>query len=475
MATRLSLATSLNRPFIDSSKFDDEPVYALVEIQPVVDVHAGQRSPLNLVLVVDSSGTMYNFQLTEDEREHWMSIALTRDEMERGEADDQDAVFWSGQTLLDMESAVRKPMTLAVEAIKELLHNLQFGDKVAVIAFADSPLTIFGADDWLRNSEECLGRLDALLAQQLSIDIGNGTQLAAPLENAYSLINQSASDHSVNRIIVISDGIVQDEIRTNAIVSTIQNGGVAISTIGVGDDFDEEFLMNVADITRGGYHYAADIQTITSELMSELVTIKSTAVKQLHIAVQGSSGSVVQDVYLARPNMTIFDEIEESNGWIRARIGDLPSDLTTAVLIQIAPAKLVDGSRQIGAIELSWQSMDSTTQTSTPVTQSETIQATYTTNSFELSTVNSEVQQLVDRFKVYKLEREAQRAQELGDLDTAKEKLGAATRQLRDLGEDSLATDLEAEIKNIGSSINDPTRVKRIKATTRRLGANTTT
>jgi Ca-activated chloride channel family protein len=473
MATHLSLSTSLNRLYINSSQFEEDPIYALLELQPVVEAATSQRSPLNIVIVIDSSGTMYNFQLNETERDYWMGLALSRDEMERGEADAQEAVFWSGQTLLDMQSIVRKPITLAVDAIKELLHSLQFGDKVAVIAFADTPLTIFGADDWTRNSEECFGRLDALISQQLSVDIGTGTKLAQPMTNAFDLIRQSGGGVAVDRIIVISDGIVQDEDATNAVVETIKTGGMAVSTIGIGDDFDEEFLMNVADVTRGGYHYAADSQTITSELISELVVIKSTAVRQLHIAAQGIAGTVVQDIYLAKPNMTIFDEIESSNGWISARVGDLPSDLETALLIQLAPSKQDSGRHDIVTIELSWQSSDGVSSLPAQNQQTETIVADYTSDPYELSQTNPPVQELVDRFKVYKFEREAQRAQEVGDTDKAKEKLGAATRQLRNLGENNLADDLEAQIANISAGTDDPTRVKRIKATTRKLGSST--
>ncbi len=474
MATRLTLAASLNRPYISSTQFEDEPVYALLELQPQAEAAGDQRPPLNLVLVVDSSGTMYNFQLTEDERDYWMGLALSRDEMERGEADDQEAVFWSGQTLLDMQSAVRKPMTIAVDAIKELLHSLQYGDLVTVIAFADLPVTIFDANDWQRSTEECVSKLDVLLLQQFPFDIGTGTKMAQPLNLAFERVHHIGGPTTVNRIIVISDGIVQDQRDTNTVVETIQVGGVAISTIGVGDDFDEEFLMNVADITRGAYHYAEDIQTVARELISELVTIQSTAVRQLHVAAQGIAGTVVQDIYMARPNMTIFDEIDASEGWISARVGDLPSDLTTALLIQLAPALNGEGYHDIAKVELSWQSLDGGVNLSAPSLQSETVAATFTSDPDLLGQVNHEVQELVDRFTVYKLEREAQRAQESGDIDRAKDKLGAATRQLRRLGEDSLANDLEAQISSIGTADDDPTRAKRIKATTRRLGASPT-
>jgi hypothetical protein len=471
MATRLSISSSLSRPYISSSKFEEEPIYAQFTLQPIAETAPNQRSPLNIVLVLDSSGTMYNFQLTNDEREYWMGLALSRDEMERGEADAQEAVFWSGQTLIDMQSVVRKPMTVAVNAIKELLHSIQFGDKISVIAFADHSATIFTADEWQRSSDLCLGKLDRLAQQDMSAEIGTGTKMSSPLRTALDMVHQNSATNSVNRIILISDGMVQDQGLTNATVEAIQSSGIAITSIGVGDDFDEEFLMHVADTTRGGYYYAADVQTITSQLMSEMVVIQSTSVKQLYIAVKGLSNTVVQDIYMARPNMTIFDEINAEDGWIQARVGDLPSDMSTTLLIQIAPAMLPEGEHDIASVELSWQSLAGNAALTPPSSQSAVISAKYTDDPALLSEVNQDVKQLVDRLTVYRYEREAQRAQEKGDFDTAKEKLGAATRQLRDLGENSLADDLDQEIVSLGTAANDPNRVKRIKATTRKLGS----
>ena len=71
---------------------------------------------------------------------------------------------------------------------------------------------------------------------------------------------------------------------------------------------------------------------------------------------------------------------------------------------------------------------------------------------------------------MYKYEREAQRAQERGDLEGAREKLGAATRQLHKLGEETLAQEMETQLAGLAQS-DAPSRVKRIKATTRRLGS----
>ena len=147
----LKVSTSLSRPAIPSSRYLDDALYALLEIQPEATV-SDSRPPLNLVLVVDSSASMHHFQLSDEEREYWMGVAISRDELERGEADEADAMYWTGQTLSEMHTLANTPMAQVTEAIKNLLLTLRPVDQVAVIAFADRTHTVFNQQDWAKLS-----------------------------------------------------------------------------------------------------------------------------------------------------------------------------------------------------------------------------------------------------------------------------------------------------------------------------------
>lgn len=468
MSGSLDVRVALNRPYIPSSVYLDEPVYALVDIAPSASAMGASRSPLNIVIVIDSSATMHHFQLTDDERDYWLGLAISRDEMERGQADDQDAIYWTGQTLAEMQTVARKPMALAVEAIKSLLATLQPADTVSVIAFADRVHPVFTAEDWANFPDQCLVQMDLLREQRLPVDIGTGTYMAEALRVAAENLKHSPSNHSVNRLIVISDGIVQDADVTLVNVAAVQEDGIAVTTIGVGDEFDEEFLTRIADNSRGQYYYAADTAEITDQLHQEMTTLESTTLTDLYIAVRGLDGSMVQDVFQVRPSMALFDELYTEDDWMRTRLGDISSAANSAILVQIAPTTLSAGTHPIAEIQFTWSQAVGSPGVGAG-TQKLTINADATDDPTLLSQRNEEVANLVDRFSIYKYEREAQRAQERGDLERAKEKLGAATRELHKIGEEALAQDMEEQIASLGQASADPTRVKRIKATTRRL------
>ena len=467
VSSSLDIRVALSRPNIPPAVYLEDPLYAVLEISPSVSgAPAAGRSPVNLVLVVDSSATMHHFQLTESERDYWLGLAISRDEMERGQADDSDAIYWTGQTLAEMQTIARKPMAIAVEAIKNLLTTLQPDDTIAVYAFADRVHPVFTAQDFANYPDQCLVQMDLLREQRLPADIGTGTYMAEALRAGTDALKQSATQDGVNRLIVISDGIVQDADATLSNVSAIQDEGLAITTIGVGDDFDEEFLTRIADNSRGQYYYAADIAEVTDNLHQEMTTLEAITVTDLYIAVRGLDGSLVQDVFQVRPAMAIFDELYTEDDWLRTRIGDVSTEAPVGILLQIAPTRLDAGERPIAEAQLTWGHSAGTAGAGI---QKVTLEVNVTSDPGMLTQTDASVVNLVDRFSIYKFEREAQRAQERGDLDRAKEKLGAATRELHKLGEVSLAQDMEQQITALGQAATDPTRIKRIKATTRRL------
>ena len=465
----LKINTSLSHPAIPSSHYLDDSLYALMEIQPEVSL-SGSRPPLNLVLVVDASASMHHFQLSDEEREYWMGVAISRDELERGEADESEAMYWTGQTLSEMHTLANTPMAQVTEAIKSLLMTLRPTDQVAVIAFADRTHTVFNQQDWANFPDGCLTQMDILQERRLPVDIGTGTFMADALRQALAAISQNSLTHGINRLIVISDGIVQDQDATLKSISEIEVAGYSITTLGVSDEFDEEFLMKAADNSRGEYYYAADIAEITQRLSQEMTTLETTTITDLYIAVRGLDGAVVQDIFLVRPAMTMFDEVHTEDGWLRARVGAVSSAAPVGVMVQIAPPLLPAGERAIVETLLTWNTLDQAAA-AVPGNDRSLLTANFTDNPEALAETHTEVQDLVDRYAVYKYEREAQRAQDKGDLETAREKLGAATRQLHKIGETALAQEMEGQLAELGDEASNPSRVKRIKATTRRLGS----
>lgn len=472
MSSSVNVRVALQHPAINAGMYVDELQYAILDIEPVSG-SGSERPPLNLVIVVDASATMHHFQFSDDEREYWMTLALQRNEIERGKADERDAVYWTGQTLQEINATARKPMALVVDGLKQVLETLGSSDKVSVVAFADRPYVVFTEQDWGAFPDRCYQALENLRNNRLPADIGTGTYMSEALSHASDLLLRNASPSAVSRLIIITDGIVQDPALALGRIVSVQERGVAITTIGVGEEFDEEFLIRVADNSRGEYHYAADSAEINRCLQQELRALQATAVTDMYIAVRGLGGSCVQELFMVRPSMSIFDEIFTEEEWIRARVGDVSSTAPAGVLVQFLPANAPEGSKPVLEVQLAW-SYTSTAFGASKGNEKIVINAEFSRDPMKTSAKDPVVSDLVDRFTVFKYEREAQRAQEKGNFELAKEKLGAATKRLKDLGEHNLAADMEEQLNAVGKKSADTKVLKRIKSTTRRLASGGT-
>lgn len=400
-----------------------------------------------------------------------MSLALQRDDVVRGTADDRKAVYWTGQTLLEMETSVKKPMTVVAESLKITLSTLRPTDSVSMIAFANKVATVFTATDWKSDPDSCSAKIDAMRDQAIGKDIGNGTLLADALNRASELLGTFARLGSINRLVVLSDGIVQDSADSMARVDEIQRTGYAITTIGVGEEFDEEFLTRVADSSRGQYHYAADVAEVTSCLEREMSHLERTTITDLYVAVRGVNGTFIQDIAAVRPAMAIFDEMFTQNEWTSARIGDVSSSSPITVLVQFLPVHSDLGSMAVADVQLLWANAgDAFAQNKE--TKTVTIDAVFSSDPLDRFKENRKVVDVVDRYTVFKLEREAQRAKDRGDVASAKEKYGAATRKLTSMGEPELAGQIEKQIETLSTGVPDPAAEKRLKSNTRRLAVS---
>ena len=68
---------------------------------------------------------------------------------------------------------------------------------------------------------------------------------------------QAKSDFRVNRLILVSDGQptegVTDFSGLTSLVRDIRSLGVSVSSLGVGDDFNEQLMTAIAEVGAGGY------------------------------------------------------------------------------------------------------------------------------------------------------------------------------------------------------------------------------
>src|SRR5580704_19709328 len=142
----------------------------------------GSRLPLNLSVVVDRSGSMY------DERR----------------------------------------LEFVVEAVKFLSGSVAPGDKVSVVAFADRAKVILEPDQIhdKRAVQSALDDIDML-------EIGGGTQMALGMQAAIDEVKKNLAGDRLNRVLVLTDGQTYEETACLELAEKNRDQ-ISFSTMGVG-------------------------------------------------------------------------------------------------------------------------------------------------------------------------------------------------------------------------------------------------
>ncbi|CAN5920440.1 hypothetical protein BH11MYX3_BH11MYX3_18050 [soil metagenome] len=183
-----------------------------------VDPSTYQRLPLNLVVVVDHSGSM-----ASDGRLDKVKVGL--------------------HTLVD---------------------NLDPEDRLSLISFDDS---VTQEASFTTNLDRA-----SLHAAVNRLQQRGGTNIYAGLEAGFKQLGEYPKNERQNRIVFLSDGLATVGNTSRPAIMDMAKGwigkGIGLTTIGVGTDFDVELMRGLAENGAGNYYFLED-GTAASEVFTE--------------------------------------------------------------------------------------------------------------------------------------------------------------------------------------------------------------
>ncbi len=161
----------------------------------------------------------------------------------------------------------------AQSALRQLVERMDDDDQVAIVTY-NHATTIQRA---LTPVSRMRSQIDGIAR---SLFAGGGTVIPPALHQGASLLS-SAPTNFVRRVVLISDGVDGSGATPSSIHASVQaftQRGVAFSALGIGNDYDESFLTNVADAGHGGYAFLATGRELQPFLERELDHASSTVV-----------------------------------------------------------------------------------------------------------------------------------------------------------------------------------------------------
>lgn len=236
-------------------------------------------------------------------------------------------------------------------AVQQLISQLGPDDRFSLVTFSSgSQLTIPLSH----------ATADAVAAWHQTIDsieAGGGTYMGPALDLAFDAIDASRAPSRVPRAILISDGLAAEphrELRDKAMRAS--RGEYALSTVGVGRDFDQDLMSMLSDAGTGNYYYLADTENLGEIFSNEFETANETVASGLDVRIELASGVTLLDAS-GYP-------LERSGSTVHFRPGSLFSDQQRHVWVTFRVPTDTAKKTSLGSIQLSYTENGSTKRVS---------------------------------------------------------------------------------------------------------------
>jgi len=180
-------------------------------------------------------------------------------------------------------------------AITQIIKNLQRGDRLHFITYSDSVDVIF--EDGNKDEEE------KLISMVSRITTNGGTNLHSGLKKGYEIL--STKDKKIERnkrVFIFSDGLLNVGVTDPQIVfdmvkNQYQKNSIITSSFGIGADFDSNIMMGIAQYSAGDYLFIESSKDIEKVVLLGLKGLSKTIGKDSKIVIRGANGAVVKKVY----------------------------------------------------------------------------------------------------------------------------------------------------------------------------------
>ena len=244
-------------------------------------------------------------------------IAAT-DEIDTGRAAPLDVAF-----VLDRSGSMHGgKLDLAKEGVDLAVARLRDADRAALVVYDDEV-------DIVQPLTAATPRLKASLRLALhGVDPGGSTYLSGgwvagchQLAEAPPATHADAAATRIRRVVLLTDGLANVGILDPVVLARhageLRRRGIATTTVGVGQDFDEGLLSAMAEAGGGNFQYVADPAGLRTFFAHELGELFSVAATSLVITLALPPG-------VAAELISAFPADARKNG-LDVAIGDMPA------------------------------------------------------------------------------------------------------------------------------------------------------
>jgi Ca-activated chloride channel family protein len=387
-------------------------VYVLVEIVPGQTM-ADVQMPLNLSLVLDKSGSM------------------------------------AGGKIKNLREAAK----MAVELLTPQ-------DYVSVIAFSDKTYLI-------AKSSPADDKPD--LKRQIDrIRDGGGTHISGGMKKGLGELKKQLSPDRISRMLLLTDGqTFGDEERCVDLGKDAGAQGVVVTALGLGDDWNEDLLDDIADASGGTSDFIDDPATIVDFFQQQVQSMQATVVQNTQLVLRLANGVSPRQVWQVLPMISNLGYQPLSDRDVQVNLGELEKGQGRSLLVELLLNPRPEGSYRIAQAEVNY---DVPALGLTREKVKADIVLSLTSDAALTKQYDSNTMNIVEKVTAFKLQTRALEEARMGNVEGASQTLRSAATRLLEMGEEELAKSALEEAENLEKSGQMSSRgTKKLRYETRKL------
>ena len=288
----LKMTTKLSRKYISPER--SNTLHLLIDLEAVQKEAGGNRLPLNLGFVIDRSGSM-------------------------------------GGEKLDYTK----------QAVQYAINHFTPRD-IASLTVYDNEVQVLYPAKAVEFKDEFKGVVSRIFP-------GGTTNLSGGLIKGYREVAKNFKPEQVNRVLLLTDGLANEGItdpdKLCAKTAGMKKAGVTVTTLGVGDDFDEDLLTRMAEQSGGNYYFIDSTDHIPSIFAQELESLLSVVAQNVKVSFQCSDAVEVTKVWNYQPSGDRLLEID---------LPDLFSADRKILVLELQVRASALGTVPLGTVSLSY-------------------------------------------------------------------------------------------------------------------------
>jgi Ca-activated chloride channel family protein len=133
-----------------------------------------------------------------------------------------------------------------------------------------------------------------------AIQSGGSTALHAGVTRGAEQLRRELKQEHVNRIILLSDGLAnigpQKPSDLAKLGRELRGDGMSVSTVGLGDDYNEDLMTALAESSHANYYYVQDAEKLPGIFAEELGSVRQVLAKGVIIRIEVPEGVTIREI-----------------------------------------------------------------------------------------------------------------------------------------------------------------------------------